>query len=362
MQEAQPSIENERAAVVARTPVSETVADRAGANGRPALRDDMEALKGFAIALVALGHVYDPSFPEVVLDLRKFIYVFHMPLFMAVSGFLFAHSGILDRKVSLIPYVRRRADRLLLPFLLMALVIILGKYAASFLVDLRKPVPDPISAWVDVFWNTQDSPVLFIWYLIVLFYFNVSTLLVMRYTRVSFTVLIFIAIALHLFHVVLYMNELSIKPFYISRFMMYYVFFMLGVLLFRSEAASAEPIHRILPPLAIVAILSTYSTFDSEFRYLIAGSILALVCFVCARFNWFRRNPVLLALGANSFAIYLFNLPAIGVGQQILAPLDPEAHAWLIVVLCTCAGILGPMLLKRFLQTIPATRGLAARM
>ena len=52
----------------------------------------IDALRGFAIFLVALGHVtdlcgYTYSF------LCGFIYSFHMPLFMAIAGFVCAYSA-----------------------------------------------------------------------------------------------------------------------------------------------------------------------------------------------------------------------------------------------------------------------------
>ncbi len=65
----------------------------------------IDAVKGIGITLMILGHM---QISESLLD---FIYSFHMPLFVIISGFLFRG----DTRVS--PSVKRRAKALLLPYL-----------------------------------------------------------------------------------------------------------------------------------------------------------------------------------------------------------------------------------------------------
>ena len=44
----------------------------------------IDSLKGFAIVLVVMGHIFGFSQPED--GINTFIYTFHMPLFMFLSG------------------------------------------------------------------------------------------------------------------------------------------------------------------------------------------------------------------------------------------------------------------------------------
>ncbi len=62
----------------------------------------LDCVKGLAIFLVVWGHCIQFLFSDVSQSyfqnpVFKFIYTFHMPLFMAVSGYLFSDS---ERKYS----------------------------------------------------------------------------------------------------------------------------------------------------------------------------------------------------------------------------------------------------------------------
>ena len=67
----------------------------------------LDAIKGVAIILVALGHciyVFGSNIFALKL-LDKWIYIFHMPLFFLVSGYLFKPEGaILKNMMHLISF------------------------------------------------------------------------------------------------------------------------------------------------------------------------------------------------------------------------------------------------------------------
>lgn len=70
----------------------------------------IDSIKVFAIFLVLFGH-----FP---LDERMYVYVFHMPLFLIISGFLY-------KKRTLLEEVKRSAKGLLIPYYLYCIVAII---------------------------------------------------------------------------------------------------------------------------------------------------------------------------------------------------------------------------------------------
>lgn len=93
----------------------------------------LDAIKGIAIILVVLGHcIY--AFAKAsswMVTLDEFIYIFHMPLFFAVSGYLF------NPNVN----VAKKARRLLVPFFVCASPVILahilfGEYSSNFYMNL----------------------------------------------------------------------------------------------------------------------------------------------------------------------------------------------------------------------------------
>jgi fucose 4-O-acetylase-like acetyltransferase len=91
----------------------------------------IDALKGFAILLVVMGHVIPWSFqsfenvssmsPTPVL-LWKIIYSFHMPLFMFVSGFLFGQSHFVSPKEYILK-MWKKTKMLLVPYIVCSILI-----------------------------------------------------------------------------------------------------------------------------------------------------------------------------------------------------------------------------------------------
>ena len=162
-------------------------------NDRPqasALRlDDVDRAKGLAIALVVLGHLVardPPQGNEWYILLKTAIYSFHMPFFMYLSGIVFFHTGnATNPRPDYLAYLRRRAQRLLVPFVLLGLLIVLGKSLASMFLYVDNN-PQNISAGVlALIWNTNDSPATSIWFIFVLFCYCAITPLFLSITKGS---------------------------------------------------------------------------------------------------------------------------------------------------------------------------------
>lgn len=73
----------------------------------------LDSLKGFAIGLVVIGHVLQAFVQDWQnYPILKLIYMFHMPLFITISGYFFSLSV---QKYTLIIYIKKIFHRLLLP-------------------------------------------------------------------------------------------------------------------------------------------------------------------------------------------------------------------------------------------------------
>lgn len=104
---------------------------------------EIDIAKLIAMILVVLGHVITERYEYVcsdfenmhylLLPLKQFIYTFHMPLFMFLSGFLFGKSNLKDWNV----FVLNKFKRLMGPYfvfgllLLYPICIIVGDYSFS---------------------------------------------------------------------------------------------------------------------------------------------------------------------------------------------------------------------------------------
>lgn len=86
-----------------------------------------DALKGFLIILVIMGHVLLGSISENLG--REIIYFFHMPIFLAVTGFFTKKSLITsDRSKILLKYKNRMIYPFLLAFMFYTTLIFINGY------------------------------------------------------------------------------------------------------------------------------------------------------------------------------------------------------------------------------------------
>lgn len=87
--------------------------------------------------LVIFGHLYPFTsyVPARLWDVQSFLYCFHMPLFVFCSGFLLIYSGQIQKQ-SFGAYAKKRAKKLLIPYVVFSLIGIVPKLLFSqFLND-----------------------------------------------------------------------------------------------------------------------------------------------------------------------------------------------------------------------------------
>ncbi len=86
--------------------------------------------------LVIVGHMIN-GMPEnkILQSIKDFIYVFHMPLFFFISGYLFSYkNGLKGKKYT--DFIKKKAWRLLLPYFAFNILFIIPKVLVSnFIVD-----------------------------------------------------------------------------------------------------------------------------------------------------------------------------------------------------------------------------------
>ena len=83
----------------------------------------MDILKGYAIIIVVLGHCIQTFNPDWRTDnIFVGIYMFHMPLFIAISGFFFVKSA---DKNTIGTLIKKRFVGIMLPSLTMGVIDVL---------------------------------------------------------------------------------------------------------------------------------------------------------------------------------------------------------------------------------------------
>lgn len=317
-------------------------------------RADIEAAKGVAILLVVFGHLVarqDPSGVVWYEPLRRAVYSFHMPLFLYLSGLAAVYSGLVLRPRAQFGRVAAaRAQRLLLPFLALGLLVVLGKLALAPLLHVDNAPSGLGSGLLALIWDTGRSPALSVWYLFVLFCLTLGTLALLNGHASRLPWLCGAALALF------WLNLPSC--FYLDRIFTYAPFFLAGALCGSTGPRWEGWMDRHWPAamalffagLAAVARLGPVTPLGGKTCLLLMGMIS-----LPAIHGWVRslaRAPLLAAflwLGRHCFAIYLFNTLFIGLAKALLLTAWPwnNAHFCAFAAALMACGLLGPIALKR---------------
>ena len=99
-----------------------------------------DALKGMLIIIVVLGHSIQASMIKMDMSclddyLWNLIYSFHMPAFIAVSGYLAFRKNAAGGKNEWSSFAWRRFRQLLIPFLLWSIVLFYVNHNVSHIYD-----------------------------------------------------------------------------------------------------------------------------------------------------------------------------------------------------------------------------------
>ena len=144
--------------------------------------DLLDILKGLLIISVVVGHCIQYGSGEQFLrsyaffehPLFKFIYSFHMPLFMVICGYLFSFS---IRSRSWQQQLKNRARQLLIPITVWATIIFAEKFICAHFVD-GEPITGSIWTILNRWFNSITGNLWFLW---AVFY---NTLIVIFVNRV----------------------------------------------------------------------------------------------------------------------------------------------------------------------------------
>jgi len=320
---------------------------------------DLDRAKGLGILLVVIGHLVSRAPPQGndwYLVLKHALYHFHMPFFMYLSGYVVFLTGAARIPPSKwLELTRRRAYRLLLPFVLFGLAILLGKLVAARFI-LVDNVPDSVAdGLIGLVWNTDASPAESVWYLAVLFALTILTPPLLWLLRGRSTLLLALALVVYALPIphVMYLDR-------IARFM---TFFAMGGLASDAGKSWLDLIDRYFP-WALVALLTVltlaltvFPTWNADAALFVCGTLSMPALHGLVRHRYFATSSILLTLGAYSFVIYLLNTPFIGLVKGAMLKLLPwdGANFLLYAPVLTVAGTVLPILVRRYLlNRVPA--------
>jgi fucose 4-O-acetylase-like acetyltransferase len=318
-------------------------------------RLDLDIAKGLGILLVVFGHLVARTPPHGVawyLFLKDVVYAFHMAFFMYLSGYVTFMTGAARTPPSEWPsLIGKRAFRLLLPFLLFGLAIVVGKWAASGYLYVDNVPSSGSRALLGLVWDTDSSPATSVWYIMVLFVLCVVTPVLVWAGRGRPYLLTGVAAVLYVLPVPHVM--------YLDRVAHFSVFFVLGGLAAEAGERWMRAVDRGLkwtvPAMVVLVVagvwLLPFNGWLMSAKLFVCGVISMPALHGLARLSPFARSRILLTAGTYTFVIYLLNTPFIGLAKGLLMKLLAWDGAGFLVYVpvLMAAGTLGPILTKRLL-------------
>jgi len=315
-------------------------------------RTDIDMAKGMAILLVVFGHIVartDPAGVTWYEPLRRAVYAFHMPFFLYLSGLAAAVSGALWLPPAALPgLLKSRAERLLLPFLGLGLLIVIGKFFAGKVMFVDNAPGGLGAGLMALLWHTAASPASSIWYLFVLFTVSLAIPAALQGRPERLKVIMALSLALY---------PLQLPAFvYLDRIGQYAVFFMAGAWAGACGESWTELVDRSWPfclallfgALLVIALFG--ANWPVKLALLPIGMLSMPALHGLVRYLPVMISPVFLFLGRYCFVIYLFNTVFIGLAKGILL----HCFAWrasdfgLLSVALMASGTLGPVALKHY--------------
>lgn len=297
----------------------------------------IDVMQGIAMVLVVLGHHLFNFMPEWYRQIFEWIYTFHMPLFIFISGFLirYSYKGVNNWK-EYKQYLAKRIKKFLLPFLIVGTI---GTLASWNFNDTNALLNNLLNLII----SPKQSEVTFLWYIYLLFIFYCIAPIIFN-AKLWIKVLLFI--------VALYLSTHVIPIGYIciDWFTRYFVFFFCGALV-------AKYYHKIkqhkkinlsigigsFVAFIIMSIAIFTGTSNSILVYLIQWigiPTFALIAYALKQCNWICKALVFVSV--NCFGIYLLHMFFVQAGAILITMLPINIPSWgyiIYLILSTTLGI-----------------------
>lgn len=295
--------------------------------------EEYNIIRVIATLLVVIGHSgyismlteyggiqmweYNKPILQTLIDLGvRVIYSFHMPLFFALSGALFAHS-IKTKPLSYKNLLKSKGRRLLLPYILCNLLwVIPVKLISGYWSGSESIVEDILVGQVFLGGNNH------LWYLWALFVITCVAYIFRNNERMR------LLIAVIMFVVGVVLDKSNITLFAINRILFNYIWFECGMLYAKYreniiDYANKKKFRNLMVSIVVyIVILSIYLVLAKGNRYAyalvnISGVVASVVISISLMGSCFVKSKLYTTVLKHSMFIYLLsdtiNYPILAV-------------------------------------------------
>lgn len=323
-------------------PSTTTTVEKAGRNRLPCL----DTARGIAIVLVVVGHIIarePPQDNEWFVIVKYLIYRFHMPFFMTLTGITFGLSLPVFRSWAEVrQFTRKKLVRLLVPYFVVGLIVLSGKFLAVQFVHVDHMPNDFFISMIRLLTAPAQSAVQFLWFIYVLSVFTAAISSFFFAFGFRPVVLLVLSLPLQLFS--------WPEDFLLNRIIIYLPYFAGGMMLSQYRFLWLDiGLGWGFTVNLIFIILLASSLFMNTPQSVISLASIPAILFLSNVIRG-RMENILILFGKRSFSIYLTNNIFIGVTKAILLSfMTWDGRNFLIFLpLLLASGIALPLLVKEF--------------
>lgn len=176
----------------------------------------VDIMQGLAMLLVVIGHHLLDFMPDGYGRFHSWLYIFHMPYFIFLSGFLIAYSYKGEQYVK---YIYRRFRKFFIPYVLIGVIV-------TLLVSLKYGIASIGNNLLNLLISPKQSEATFLWYIYLLFFlyalYPAIQFIQKKNTVLCNAVLVIIGI-------ILFMFPARIQLLCLDYFTEYFIFYALGI-------------------------------------------------------------------------------------------------------------------------------------
>lgn len=314
----------------------------------------LDIAKALMIILVVIGHYNPIDAPNWYHLILKFIYTFHMPVFLFVSGYVYIAT---KRKESYFSFLYKKVKRLLVPYYVTSAIVI----SIKLLTQGNMHVKNPVS--VDAYFEMFCLPVAgyFLWFVLALWWMFV----IVPWFKTKTQRLILFAISAVLAFIPIELTDVMC----INELKKMFVYFMCGIAIYdykdKINKVVTQLSRSITIPTLFILMEVLYFMYNIKWiEYILPFMGIAFVIQFSNILCSIAKGKIMKALlycSSTSYIIYLFHTTFEGFAKSVLMKfyeILPTNDCIFVLgaLLITIIGIVGPLIIYEVIKRNSITR------
>lgn len=305
----------------------------------------LDIMQGIAMLLVIIGHHLLDFMPKAYSSIHYYLYTFHMPLFIFISGFLISYSY--KEGIGYSKYVKKRFIKFFIPYFIIGVIVTI-LYHFMYGEDIFKNI-------LNLIISPKESPTTFLWYIYLLFFFYALYPIVHKTLQNS---IIYYLLG---FGIILYIFPFKTSILCLDYFTSYLIFYLMGCLsaryfrVFQLQRAKLTSYLFLAVFIITSIIFIVRSVYNPAVEFIIPFLAIPAVYAISLLMEKIPIIPnVLSDISHECFHIYLLHMFVIQGLALIFHSLYPEqlsiAEMTLYILISTIISIIIPIYFFRVIN------------